>query len=272
MCDRPLQHVAVLVALVAWVALFAGHADAVETIADPHTYVVDKAEVIDADTRDKIESYLRELEQKTGAQVRVLTVQTSDGESEFTYAQRHYEAWKLGQEKKDNGALILLLIKERKARIHTGYGLEGAIPDSWAGSLLRQVREQYFRQGQYAQGLLTLAVAVANKVADEEHVKLSGVPDIRHREENQVGIPFVCAVVFFLVLLWWVLSLNRRLRYRRTWGGFGPSVTWGSVLGDVLNSGSSSNWGGGSFGGGLGGGGTFGGGGSSGGGGASTSW
>jgi uncharacterized protein len=261
MSNRPIQQLAVLVALVALAVLAPHRAD-----------VVDKAGVVDAPTRAKIESYLRELEQKTGAQVRVLAVQTSDGESEFSFAQRHFEAWKLGKEKEDNGALILLLIKERKARIHTGYGLEGAIPDSWAGSLLRQVREQYFRQGKYAEGLLTLAVAVANKIADEKQVKLTGVPDIRHREEAQPGIPFICGLIFFVLLFLWVASLARKQRYRRTWGGYGPAVTWGSVLGDVLSSGNQSSWGGGGFGGGLGGGGTFGGGGSTGGGGASTSW
>jgi uncharacterized protein len=273
MSNRQIQHSFALAALVACVVLAPNHAGAVETIPDPHTYVVDKAGVIDAQTRAKIESYLRELEQKTGAQVRVLTVQSSGGESEFTFAQRHFEAWKLGQKGKDNGALILLLIKERKVWIHTGYGVEGAIPDSWAGSLSRNVREEYFRQGQYGQGLLTMAVAVANKIADEQGVKLTGVPEIRHQENVRPGIPFICGLVFFVILFLWIMSLSRRQRYRRTWGGFGPAVTWGSVLGDVLSSGSGSSWGGGGgFGGGLGGGGTFGGGGSTGGGGGGASW
>ncbi|MCH8241474.1 MAG: TPM domain-containing protein, partial [Planctomycetes bacterium] len=49
------------------------------TVQDPHTYVVDQAGMIDAGMERKMEGWLRELEQKTTAQVRVLTVTTTDG-------------------------------------------------------------------------------------------------------------------------------------------------------------------------------------------------
>jgi len=38
-----------------------------------------------------MERWLRELEQKTKAQVKVLTVQTTDGEDMFGFVQRHAE-------------------------------------------------------------------------------------------------------------------------------------------------------------------------------------
>ena len=99
-------------------------------ISDPGTYVVDTAGVIQTSDRRQLEGWLRELEQKTTAQVKVLTVQTTEGEDIFSFVQRHAEAWKLGQKGKDNGALIALALQERRVRIHTGYGLEGVLPDS----------------------------------------------------------------------------------------------------------------------------------------------
>ena len=151
------------------------------TIRDPGTFVVDTAGIIDDNVQGRLEGWLRELEQKTTAQVKVLTVETTDGEDFFGFVQRHAESWKLGQKGKDNGALIGLAVKERRVRIHTGYGLEGVLPDSWAGSISRAVAGQYFRKGQYAEGLSRLTIAVANKVADAENVKLSGIPEYRYR-------------------------------------------------------------------------------------------
>jgi uncharacterized protein len=93
-------------------------------IKDPGTYVVDGAGVMQASDKGQLEGWLRELEQKTTAQVKVLTIQTTEGEDIFSFAQRHAEAWKLGQTGKDNGALVVLALKERRVRIQTGYGLE----------------------------------------------------------------------------------------------------------------------------------------------------
>ncbi|MFB3115266.1 MAG: YgcG family protein [Nitrospirales bacterium] len=93
------------------------------SIPDPGTFVVDTAGIIDASTERQLEGWLRELEQKTSAEVKVLTVPTIDGEDFFGFVERHAESWKLGKKGKDNGALIALALKERKVRIHTGYGL-----------------------------------------------------------------------------------------------------------------------------------------------------
>ena len=151
-----------------------GHAEV--TIPDPGSYVVDKANLINIGEEQQLERLLRELEEKTTAQVKVLTVPTTSGEDFFGFVHRHAELWKLGQQGKDNGVLIALGLKERKVRIHTGYGLEGVLPDSWAGSLSRAVASQFFKQGKYSEGLFQMAVATANKVAESSQVMLSGVP------------------------------------------------------------------------------------------------
>ncbi len=139
-----------LAVCLAGMALLASAAGAAVTVKDPGTYVVDTANLIDPDTQRRMEGWLRELEQKTTAQVKVLTVPTTDGEDFFEFVQRHAEAWKLGRKGKDNGALIALALKERRVRVHTGYGLEGVLPDSWAGTASRRVANDFFGKGQYA--------------------------------------------------------------------------------------------------------------------------
>jgi uncharacterized protein len=261
--------------VVAWVLLGALSQAALAevTIADPGTRVVDSAAVLELAARQRIEDYLAELERKTSAQVKLLTLKTTGAEDIFTFAQRHFDTWKLGQKGKDNGALIVLAVDDRQARIHTGYGLEGALPDGWCGSLLRKVRDEFFRAAQYSEGLQALTVAVANKVADEQGVALQGVPAARHEFVQMAPSGWiVCLIILSAVIITLVLILVRQARSRRIWQGEGREpAQWGAVLQQILRESTHSSWDAsqGGFGGG---GGSFGGGGSSGGGGASTGW
>ncbi len=242
------------------------------TVQDPGSYVVDKANVINASEEQQLERWLRELEQKTTVQIKILTVPTVEGEEFFGFTQRHAELWKLGKKGKDNGALIALGLKERKVRLHTGYGLEGILPDSWAGSISRAVATQFFKQGKYSEGLFQMGLATVNKVAEASQVTLTGMPKVQHqargggRSGGLLGglIPIIMFFAF-------ASSMRRRRRHYRSWGMGGPMACF--LLGSALG-GRHSSWGGGhsaGFGGGFGGG-SFGGGGDFGGGGGGASW
>jgi uncharacterized protein len=204
-----------------WVLLgspLAGHA--LVTVNDPGTYVVDKAGIIDADTKRKLEGWLRELQQKTTAQVKVLTVPTTEGEDIFGFSQRHAEAWKLGQQGKDNGALIALALKDRKIRLQTGYGLEGVLPDSWAGTISREVAQEFFKAGNYSEGLLRMTVATAKRVADAAGVELTGLPKHRpaSRQRGSSGTGIGATLVPLLIFFFFLSAMRRRGRHYSRWG------------------------------------------------------
>ncbi|MCH5374020.1 MAG: TPM domain-containing protein, partial [Planctomycetes bacterium] len=67
------------------------------TVQDDGSFVIDQAALLDPATEDKLEAWLKELERKTTAQVKLLTVKTTDGEDVFSFGHRHAELWKLGQ-------------------------------------------------------------------------------------------------------------------------------------------------------------------------------
>jgi uncharacterized protein len=100
--------------------------------------VVDGAKVLSATQHEELTGMLRALEEKTTAQVVILTIDSLEGEEVAQFAQKVFDAWKLGQAKVDNGLLIVLAKKERKIRIHPGYGLEAPIPDAEAWSIIRR--------------------------------------------------------------------------------------------------------------------------------------
>jgi uncharacterized protein len=242
-------------------------ADEHVTVPDPGTYVVDRAAVFDDAPKQQLEAWLKELEQKTTAQVKVLTVRTTGDEPFFDFVQRHADLWKLGQRGKDNGALVALALEQREARIQTGYGLEGTLPDSWCGTAYRQLGRPQFVKQRYGDGLIAMTLAVANRIADEAGVKLTGIPDVRvQKPESNGNAWFTLLVVLLLIYLWYRLS---RSSTRRT-GGWTTPYGGGWSSGGWTSSGG--GWSSGRGGWTSGGGGSFGDGGSFGGGGGGGKW
>ncbi|MEZ5730536.1 MAG: TPM domain-containing protein, partial [Burkholderiaceae bacterium] len=92
------------------------------------TRVTDLAGVLDASQRATLEKTLADIEARKGAQVAVLIVQTTGPEPIEQYSMRVAEAWKLGRGKVDgrrvdDGALLLVAVKDRRTRLEVGYGL-----------------------------------------------------------------------------------------------------------------------------------------------------
>lgn len=115
--------------------------------------VTDNAEVLSEGTRRSLTVLLKAHEESTGNQIAVLTVPTLDGEGIEEYALRVFEAWKLGQKGKDNGVLVVVAPNDRRMRIEVGYGLEGTLTDSLAGSIIRNVMTPRFKEGDYNSGV-----------------------------------------------------------------------------------------------------------------------
>lgn len=132
----------------------------------PGVRVVDLAQVFRGSEKHDLEVRIAALEEKTTAQVVVLTVPSLKGDDVFSFAQRVFDVWKPGQKKQDNGLLIVLAKAERKLRIHTGYGLEGPIPDATALDLGQLMRSE-LRQDKYYDAFVKGVDGIANLIAGE---------------------------------------------------------------------------------------------------------
>lgn len=223
----------------------------------PTDYVMDQAGVIEAGAEQRLIGQLRELEQKTGVQMIILTVPSTEGMPIESYAIDRAQHWGLGQKGKDNGLLMVVAVNDRAYRFEVGYGLESVIPDSLAGSIGRQYLVPRFKQGDYTGGISDASTVIMGTIAQAYGVQLTGVsPSPTRRQRSRGG--FTPGVLFFLAVFVLSLLLPRRATFfgRRT-RGFG-GVWYGGSGGF--------GGGGGGFGGfGGGGGGGFGGGGASGG-------
>ena len=245
--------------LLVFSAAAVGHA--LEIPALPAAPVVDLAGIIDNGAEAKLNRYLKELETKTGAQMAILTINSLEGQAieEFSINIAH-DQWKLGQKGKDNGVLMVIAFSDRKYRIEIGYGLEGSLPDSLVGSIGRQYLVPYFKKGDYSTGIYAAAVVMANEIARDAGVEITGLPAVKkaYPTKKRMKSPGVLGKIFsllFFVIMVILFIKNPRLflafLFLSSMGGRGGH--WG---------GSSGGFGGGGFGGGGGG---FGGGGASGG-------
>ncbi len=138
-------------------------------------YVQDYAGIISSEDRQKILSIGQDLDNKTTAQVTVLTVNSLEGQTIEDYSLAVLRQWGIGNKEKNNGVLIVVAVKDRQSRIEVGYGLEGVLPDGKTGRIQDKYMLPYFKQGNYSKGILNGYVATTTTIAKNEGVELKGV-------------------------------------------------------------------------------------------------
>lgn len=257
--------------------------------------VNDTARILSPQTISLLDHSLRNLEEHESTQIVVLTVPRLEGDSLEGYALKVAEQWQIGQKGLDNGALLLVVVKERKVRIEVGYGLEGTLTDLITGRIIREKIVPAFRRGEYDQGVMDGVAAMITAVRGEFAGK--GASTGRSSSQDPGG--------FLVLLIFGLLFIGKLFRWHKPLaaglgGVFAPLLagtvftglfSWLVVIlliplgicgaliatllagtGNVHRSGGMFPGMGGGFGGGFGGGGFSGGGGGFGGGGASGGW
>jgi uncharacterized protein len=126
--------------------------------------VMDLAHVLSTSETDRLTADLQAHETATGNQVVVLTLPSLEGEPLEPFAHRVATTWKLGQKGTDNGALLLVALKERKVRIEVGYGLEGALTDAKSAQIMRNEIVPHFRARDLPGGIVAGVAAILKTI------------------------------------------------------------------------------------------------------------
>ncbi len=254
----------ILVACIFLLFIFMGSVFALPNLTE-RGYVNDFANVLNEETENYICYQGMALEEKTGAQVVVATVESLEGKDINEYSIELARYWQLGNKDKNNGLLILLAPNERKIKVEVGYGLEGKINDGKAGGFIDDYAVPYLKNNDWNGGIKSLYTIILKEVYEEYNIEIPSDVDSFISSENEKFnyyndtstmesfIGFVPIIVIVLIL---ILSTRNK---RGGGNSGGHSGTWyggGFGYGGFGSSGSS----GGGF---SGGGGSFGGGGAS---------
>jgi uncharacterized protein len=230
---------------------------------NPPVLVTDLAGVLSPEQKQALENKLVAIDDASSNQIAVVILPTLEGNPIEEYANKLFRTWGIGNKKNNNGVLLLIAIQDKKIRIEPGYGLEGAIPDITANSIIDNDIKPAFRQQAYYEGIDKATDDIAKAAVGEYNEK-------RERKTKAKGSnPLLFVFILFIIVA--ILGKKGGGGGSNIGGGGFSDIATGMLLGSLLGGGGRSgggDWGGGGGGGGFGG---FGGG-SSGGGGASGGW
>jgi uncharacterized protein len=210
----------------------------------PKNYFNDYASLVSPQDAARMNDQLRQFDDKTSNQILVAVFPELPEPSLEDFTVRTAQAWRVGQKKLDNGAILFVFVKDRQARIEVGYGLEGALPDATCKDILEDRLLPHFRQGDYAGGVEAAVDAMMAATRGEYTRK---APRERAAPSGAGG---ACSTLFFIFLIFFFpFVFSRRPRWR-TFGGGGWWMGGGGFGGGGFGGGGGFSGGGGGFGGG----------------------
>jgi uncharacterized protein len=232
-----------------------------------------KEKLLTGDELNLLERKLVAYDDSTSNQIAIVIVDDLHGYSAVDYAVALGRKWGVGGQKDFNNGVVILVSTggeagDRDAFIATGYGLEGAIPDVTANTILETELIPGLKSGNYYEGFNNTVDALIRAAAGEYTAPAGYRKNARDTGKGFSIIKIIIAIIILFIFIG-MGGGNRGGGFmsRRGYRGFGPTIFGG--LGGLGGGG----FGGGGFGGGGGGGGFGGfGGGGFGGGGAGGKW
>lgn len=169
-------------------------------------YVNDYANVMDSQTEEEIIQSASALENKTNAQVVVVTV---DGIGDLPleeYTIDLFRKWEIGDSQEDNGVLLFLDVEGRWSRIEVGYGLEGALTDGKTGRIQDQYMLPYYSEGNYNEGILQGFYVIVNEIYkeygyEEEYLGDGIVVEDQNQGRDQSQGPSPLMVILAIIVI-----------------------------------------------------------------------
>lgn len=174
--------------------------------------VLDNAGIFSKSELSQLESFIANLEERTGIQIAVIVVKNLGEEDIESFSMKHAEQYKLGQKGTDNGVLLTVAMKEREVRIESGYGAEGILTDAVCARIIRNKITPLFKQEKYFEGIESGIKAIASVLASDETMTENQPQAENSAEEDEEESLFsVLAFVFFVVLIFVIFGRGRNL-------------------------------------------------------------
>ncbi len=184
--------------------------------------VTDLTGTLSGEAVNRIETELASFEARKGSQIVVLMVPTTQPEEIEQYSIRVADAWKIGRQGADDGAILLIAKNDRRVRIEVGKGLEGALPDATANRIIDEAITPHFKLGDYDGGIEAGIERIVSVVNGEPLPE----PDKQwdHHGGLSNGLPILLLVAFVASGI--LRSLFGRLVGSLATGGLTGGIAW----------------------------------------------
>lgn len=188
----------------------------------PLGYVSDYADVLTPEWESRIRSICRDLEERAGVEMIVVTMPTIQPlTSARDYVSQLYEGWRIGTAQQEQGILLLIAREERQAVVALGRNLLSVIPPSLLDELTTASLTPMFRTSEFGKGLHRASVKLAS-------VSYERVGPAADKDSSSTGFWLNLSMgLGILVILWLFVRPERRHPFRRCQRG----EYWGSGQG-----------------------------------------
>lgn len=208
--------------------------------------VIDQAKILTSNNKSKIETALRNLNRSENIQIQVLILNSLEGDSLEEFSIRAVEKWKLGGEKSDRGALLLVAINDRKMRIEVGDGLEGQLTDLTAGRIIDSMKP-FFKNSDFDTGIYVGVASIAQAAGvDLGDVKLARSTRGRRKNKTSALINLIFLILFIILTVFrrrsGILFMGGGGGFSSGGGSFGGGGGWSGGGGSFSGGGSSGSW------------------------------
>ncbi len=177
----------------------------------PLGYVSDYADLIEANWQNRVRGVCKELEDRTGIEMIVVTIATVSPYSHAReYAQKLYQEWHIGAAQQERGMLLLASLKERQAVVVLGRNLLSVIGKPQLDELSERHLVPMFQNAQYGKSLYRTAVGLAATLDG----RIQG--SAQTKRSSSVGFWMnVATGVAMLFVLWRFTRPERRHPFQR---------------------------------------------------------
>ncbi len=204
MVKKHIKTLGIILFLLAHIIQLGAQIDNIPKPFSPPRLVNDFVNLLSKVEYQRLEQKLVAYSDTTSIQIAVVLNKTTGGENIVTYSQRLAESWGIGQDDTDNGILILVSTEDRGLRIHTGYGVEGFLPDGMARRIIDQVLVPNFRRNQYYEGL-DRATDIIKQLGTGEYQAVA--------VEKNEGLPLELIFLVFIILIIVISVINSKDRW-----------------------------------------------------------
>jgi uncharacterized protein len=191
-------------------------------------YVNDFARLLTANDRGAIRTALAKFRDETGVHAMVVTIQTVHGygtgdQTIESFGVNLFNKWGIGDRQRNDGALILVAVKDRKVRIELGSGY-GKSYNAQMQSVIDQQMLPHFKRKYYSLGILegtNSVVRILSERASTAALSLAPTPtptiwrsSFSSTSGSGGGLPLSVilgvVIVAVLGLIWYARSRQRR--------------------------------------------------------------
>lgn len=156
-------------------------------------FVTDNVGILSEEQEKSLENFLSDYQEKTSNEIAILI---QDSLSEFVpieYAVDVHRNWGLGSKEKNNGALLIYAYDDRLVVFHTGYGLEGVLPDIVTKGITTKDIVPFFKKGEYYNGFVNGIDSIKKHIGNEYTAE-------RYQESSDFNFPLELLFIgWFLV-------------------------------------------------------------------------